>query len=561
MEHLSAFPQLGFGLGLRIPHYAHIFEHKPKVDWFEIISENFMESEGRPRANLARIRADYPVVMHGVSLSIGTVDPLNSDYLTKLKHLIEWLEPGWVSDHLCWTGIAHKNTHDLLPVPYTQEALDHIISRIGQVQDFLGREIALENPSTYLEFKGSDISEAEFIAEMARRSGCRLLLDVNNVYVTCFNHRLDPQTYLDALPLERVIQIHLSGHSNYGTHIIDTHDNHVVDEVWALYRYVIAKAGRTPNTMVEWDDHIPEFPVLMAELGKAKKAAAEATHEVALPQLAAAREHYVANRPLLLQPAQARMQQAILTQDAAPAEWIRAKEGFAPDSQLEVYQNAYRFRLQHAVAEDYDALKHYVGGDAFDALVEEFVETVPSEHFNLARYTARFPAYLATRADVDAIAREIAMLEDAICRMADPAERAPLTADALRAADPEALLSMRFALRAALELLVFEHDVNGYFNAVLAEESPAAPQRVRQYLAVFRHDNIVWRLPLAAAEYEVLVRLQQGQTLGAALEAVGDEAAHVGAWLGKWLSNGVLAATAMPPSVCAAARGRTGASA
>ena len=264
------FPHLGFGLGLRIPHYAHIFEHAPAVDWFEIISENFMDTDGKARRNLARIRERYPVVMHGIALSIGTVDPLNSEYLRKLKKLADEIDPAWISDHLCWTGIAHKNSHDLLPVPYTEEALKHIVGRIKQVQDYLERPIALENPSTYLEFQSSHIPEAEFIAAMAQESGCHLLLDVNNVYVSCYNHRLDAKAYIDALPMDKVAQIHLSGHSNHGTHIIDTHDDHVVDEVWALYKYASHKAGRTINTMVEWDDNLPEWDVLHAELRQSK---------------------------------------------------------------------------------------------------------------------------------------------------------------------------------------------------------------------------------------------------------------------------------------------------
>ncbi|MBY0408432.1 MAG: DUF692 domain-containing protein, partial [Rickettsiales bacterium] len=290
----SNLPNLGFGLGLRPKHYSYIFEHQPKVDWFEIISENFMDTDGKPRRNLARILEYYPVVMHGVAMSIGTVDPLNSEYLTKLKKLADDIKPAWISDHLCWTGIAHKNTHDLLPVPYTEEALKHITQRIKDVQDFLERPIALENPSTYLEFKQSSMPEAEFIARMAEESGCNLLLDVNNVYVTCFNHRLDPKAYLDTLPLDRVIQIHLSGHTNNGTHIIDTHDDHVVDEVWQLYKYGVHKAGRVPNTMVEWDDNIPDFDVLYAELGKAKVASRDAHNYMPLPDLAKQEAPYVA---------------------------------------------------------------------------------------------------------------------------------------------------------------------------------------------------------------------------------------------------------------------------
>ena len=279
MTHPStSTPYLGFGLGLRIPHYAHILETKPAVDWFEIISENFMDTDGRPKRKLVEFREHYPIVMHGVAMSIGTADTLNSEYMRKLKTLKNWLKPAWISDHLCWTGIAHKNSHDLLPVPYTEEALKHITQRIKEVQDFLECPIALENPSTYLEFKASEISEAEFTARMAKDSGCNLLLDVNNVYVTCFNHRVDAKAYIDALPLNQVIQIHLSGHSNMGTHIIDTHDNHVVDGVWQLYKYVTHRAGRTFNTMIEWDDRIPEFPVLYGELEKAKAAAKDAQH-------------------------------------------------------------------------------------------------------------------------------------------------------------------------------------------------------------------------------------------------------------------------------------------
>ena len=193
--HTDILPQLGFGLGLRSKHYPYIFEHKPQVDWFEIISENFMDTDGKPRRNLAHVAEHFPIVMHGVSLSIGTVDPLNSDYLHKLKALKKDINAVWISDHLCWTGIAHKNMHDLLPVPYTEEALTHIVQRLRQVQDFLECPIALENPSTYLEFSHSAMPEAEFIARMALESGCRLLLDVNNVYVTCYNHRHDPTCF------------------------------------------------------------------------------------------------------------------------------------------------------------------------------------------------------------------------------------------------------------------------------------------------------------------------------------------------------------------------------
>jgi uncharacterized protein (UPF0276 family) len=268
-----AYPTLGFGLGLRSPHYDIILERRPKtVDWFEIISENFIEAHQGYWDFLADLRRDYPIVMHGVGMSIGGTDPLDSAYLKKLKALADFLETPWVSDHVCWTGVHGKNTHDLLPVPYTEAALKHMSDRIGQVQDALKRPVVLENPSTYLEFADSQILEWEFLARMSEASGCGLLLDVNNVYVSAFNHGYDAKRYIDAIPKMSIAQIHLAGHKNCGTHIIDTHDAQVIDAVWDLYAYAIQTKG-LPSTMIEWDDHIPEFDVLAAELDKARQMA------------------------------------------------------------------------------------------------------------------------------------------------------------------------------------------------------------------------------------------------------------------------------------------------
>ncbi|MFM9890537.1 MAG: DUF692 family multinuclear iron-containing protein [Rickettsiales bacterium] len=546
------FPQLGFGLGLRVSHYKHIFDHWPAVDWFEIISENFMDTDGRPKRKLARIRERYPIVMHGVAMSIGTVDPVNSEYMQKLKALMDWLKPAWVSDHLCWTGIAHKNSHDLLPMPYTEESLKHTISRIKQVQDFLERPIALENPSTYLEFKASDMGEAEFIARMVEESGCHLLLDVNNVYVSSFNHRLDAQTYIDTLPLDKVVQIHLSGHTNRGTHIIDTHDDHVVDEVWALYKYVVHKAGRTPNTMVEWDDNIPEFSVLDAELTKAKEAARDAANYAPLPQLAVAHAPYVANHATPLADTQTRMQTAILEGarlDSKPDEWIRTKNDFPAEAQLAVYTNAYRGRLFGVTAEDYLVLKHYLGEARFDTLITDFVNQAQSTHFNISRYPLQLPQFLATHETSDPFALELATLEACITRLMDEAETAPLEPQHLEGMDAETLMESKLHPRAALELLVFDYPVNAYYRAVKDEQSPAAPAPEKNYLAVFRHEDAVWRMDLEADEYSMLRQLFAGLSIGDALEAVqaehaiADEAIGglLNHWFPRWMRNGILA--------------------
>lgn len=267
---------LGFGLGLRTVHYEDILAARPHVDWFEALSENYMVPGGKPLYYLDRIRADYPIVLHGVSMSIGSTDPLDLEYLKELKALADRVEPVWMSDHLCWTGIATRNMHDLLPLPYTREAVNHVAGRISQVQEYLGRQILIENVSSYVNFEQSEMTEWEFLREIAERADCLLLFDVNNVYVSGFNHGFDPREYIDALPSQRIQQIHLAGHTNCGTHIIDTHDAAIIDEVWKLYSYTIEAYGPI-STMIERDDHIPDLDVLVAELDQARALAAQAT--------------------------------------------------------------------------------------------------------------------------------------------------------------------------------------------------------------------------------------------------------------------------------------------
>jgi uncharacterized protein (UPF0276 family) len=280
----SDVTSLGFGLGLRPQHYPAILEGAPDaagaVDWFEILSENYMVDGGRPLARLMAVRDRYPMVMHGVSLSIGSADPLDLAYLARLKALATRLEPVIVSDHLCWTGVAGLNMHDLLPLPLTTEALRHVVARVDQVQAFLGRTIALENASTYVTFTEDSVPEWEFLAETARRSGCKLLLDVNNVHVSAFNHGFQATDYIDAIPREAVAYIHLAGHEHNGTYIIDTHDHPVAPDVWQLYEHAIRRLGPVA-TMIERDDKIPPFEELAAELAHARKIAAAALQRAA----------------------------------------------------------------------------------------------------------------------------------------------------------------------------------------------------------------------------------------------------------------------------------------
>ena len=267
-------PFLGFGLGLRPQHYSEILDGAPAVDWFEVISENYMVEGGQPLRMLDQIRERYPIVMHGVSLSIASTAPLDMDYLKKLRALADRVNPMWISDHLCWTGVHGVNLHDLLPIPYTKEALDHVVERVSQVQDALGRRLTLENVSSYVTFGQSEMTEWEFVSEVATRADCWLLFDVNNVYVSGFNHGFDTGDFLKGVPRDRVVQFHVAGHSHEESHIIDTHDHPVCPEVWDLYRTAVAHFGPV-STMIERDDNIPPLAELVDELNHARGIATE----------------------------------------------------------------------------------------------------------------------------------------------------------------------------------------------------------------------------------------------------------------------------------------------
>jgi uncharacterized protein len=269
-----------FGLGLRPEHYEEIAASPGRVSWFEALSENYMVAGGSPIHWLDRIRRDYPMALHGVSLGIGSIDPLDQRYLDDLRRLVDRVQPMWVSDHLCFTGLGGLNMHDLLPLPYTEEALDHVAERVLRVQDHIGRRLVLENVSSYVTYAASQLSEWEFLAELGRRADCEILLDVNNVHVSAFNHKFDARTFLRAMPRERVRQFHLAGHTHKGSHIIDTHDHPIVPDVWKLYAEAVRLFPGVP-TMIERDADIPPYAELLAELDTARRIAADAAQEAA----------------------------------------------------------------------------------------------------------------------------------------------------------------------------------------------------------------------------------------------------------------------------------------
>lgn len=264
------FPNLGIGIGLRIPHYEDILQNQPAIDWFEIISENFMVDGGQPLEILDRILETYPVVQHGVALAIGSPLPLNFDYLKKLKKLAERTKTPWLSDHLCWGGLPGAHYHDLYPLPYTKEVVDYVAERARVVQDFLEIPFALENLSSYVAFKQDEMTEWEFYSAVVEKADIYMMLDVNNIYVSSRNHGFDPKTYYQNIPLERVIQIHLAGHSDFGDYVLDTHDQRVRDEVWQLYSEIYPLTQGV-STLLEWDDHLLSFEETCKEALKAKE--------------------------------------------------------------------------------------------------------------------------------------------------------------------------------------------------------------------------------------------------------------------------------------------------
>lgn len=269
-NHMQQRLNLGFGLGLRPEHYEAILSEKPAIDWFEILTENYLVPGGKTHYYLEKIRDSYPLAMHGVSMSIGSCDPLDWKYLRQVKTLAERIHPKWISDHLCWTGLDNKNMHDLLPLPYTEEAIQYVVNRIEQVQDFFGQRILIENVSSYVTYKQSALTEWEFLKEISEQADCLILLDINNVYVSSVNHEFNPLDYLTAIPSERVYQVHLAGHANMGAYIIDSHDHDIVDPVWELYETTLRHIGLI-STMIERDDDIPPLSTLLAELDYARK--------------------------------------------------------------------------------------------------------------------------------------------------------------------------------------------------------------------------------------------------------------------------------------------------
>ncbi|MBI2801554.1 MAG: DUF692 family protein [Gammaproteobacteria bacterium] len=389
---------LGFGLGLRKEHYGALLEAPPAVDWLEVLTENYLVPGGMPLYNLERIRAHYPVVMHGVSLSIGGTSPLDWNYLRQLRELARRIEPRWISDHLCWTGTAGTNLHDLMPLPYDEATLRHVIERVTRVQDYLGRQILLENVSSYLGYAHSTMTEWEFLRAIAIDADCLILLDINNIFVSARNHDFDAMTYLNALPIERVRQLHLAGHHDHGDYIVDTHDAAIIDPVWALYRAAVRRLGSVA-TMIERDDDMPPLAELVAELEVARHHAATASED----------DDDVGWKPIPDQirrtvrgPALATLQQDLQAHVLNPRHAIPASIAETPRvnraHRVKIYTSGYRRRLIEALATDFPALNALLGTEGFAEVANDYLQAYPSRHFSLRWFGAHLSEFLENAA-------------------------------------------------------------------------------------------------------------------------------------------------------------------
>ena len=543
-----AIPDLGVGVGLRTPHVQQVLGDRPPMDWFEIISENYLAEGGIQRANLESLREGYPVVPHGVSLSIGGTDPLDADYLARLRGLVARLRAPWCSDHLCWTGIGGVDTHDLLPLPMTRASLDHVVERCKRVQGELGVTFALENASTYLEFRESTIPEPEFLAEIAERADCGLLLDVNNVFVSAYNHGFDARAYIDTIPADRVVQIHVAGHTDRGAYLLDTHSDHVKDDVWELYRRALRRCGPT-STLVEWDELIPTWEVLSAEADRARAVRDEVLGKRVKGQpvdLASVQRFFTSavQRPApLAEEGELAPQVQVLV--------VPSARGMTPSDRLEVYREQFWLRHVKSVAEDFPTLAWALGGaGVFADLAREYLRARPPSTWDLQRLGAGMPALVKEHAKhgADALACDAARLDWAFMEVFDAPDAPAFDPRVLAATPEDAWPAARVHMHPALRALTL-----GFPLIEVRETLKAGAPGGDRPLPAPTH-VVVWRdaacfsraVAIERAAHELLARLAAGEPLGAACEAVGahaglseaDIGARVGTWFQEWTQRG-----------------------
>lgn len=485
--------QTGFGLGLRTVHYADFLREKQPVDWLEVITDNFLIDGGKPLSVLEQVRREYPVAMHGVAMSIGGTDPINMEYLLKVKALADRIEPLWVSDHLCWSGHYHHRLHDLYPLPYTEEAARHLVSRIERVQDVLGRRLVIENVSSYIDYEASASTEWEFLRHVSQQADCLLLVDVNNIYVSGINHGFDPLAYLQSLPAGRVQQIHLAGHTQHPHCLVDTHDQPVCQEVWQLYAKACSLFGPVA-TMIERDDNIPALDELLGELDMARRIRSDCSipaDQVNAVSCVDPTGHRQVHRHPSLQETQESLTRYILgpeSSDPLACALIRQSGAVRAEQRLEIYHHAYRARLIEALADTFSRTAHYVGADTFAQWASDFSTSMPPECTSLNRYGDVFAPFLKTRFAHNVELHELAQLDWDLRSRFDMQDVPELNAAGAAAMSAESWLSTTDPLHPTVLLRTVHTNVVSIWKALQADEDVPAARHLEQPMGL-----VVWR--------------------------------------------------------------------
>ncbi len=561
MPHLQPINRsAGFGLGLRTAHYADFLASPQPLDWLEIITDNFLVEGGKPLKMLDRIRQDYPMAMHGVAMSLGAAQGIDTAYLKRVKALADRIEPLWVSDHLCWIGPGPEQLHDLYPLPYTDETARHVIVQIQRAQDLLQRRLVIENVSSYVNFAGSAASEWQFLSHIANAADCLLLVDVNNIYVSSVNHGFDPLDYLNSLPPARVQQIHLAGHSDHGSYIVDTHDHPVAAPVWDLYAQACQRFGAVA-TMIERDDNIPPLPTLLQELELARDIARHnvKTSATAPPREPETRVAWATEQAGLTADADAvplaqlqqRLSRFVLDRAEPPhhaTALVQTKPPATSEQRLGIYHHAYRARLAEVLTDSFAKTNLYMGSDAFHEIATAYAVQQPPCVRSLSRYGANLPTYLATLYPDNPELFELAQLDWDLRSRFDGADAPALDASTLaNTADPSSWLGRSAPLHPSLLLRSVSSNVAQLWHAMDADEEVPEVRisELPKTLAVWRKALQPHFQTLDDDEAAFLHCLAQGQSIenvAAALAttpAMGDPRT-LGDWLRAWLENGFL---------------------
>lgn len=549
----------GFGLGLRTQHYADFLATRQPLDWLEIITDNFLVQGGKPLVMLDTIRRDYPMAMHGVAMSIGAPGEIDLAYLKQVKALAQRIEPMWVSDHLCWVGPGPEQLHDLYPLPYTDEAARHVIARIHQAQDVLGRRMVIENVSSYIDYRQSTASEWQFLSHIANEADCLLLVDVNNIYVSSVNHGFDPLEYLDALPAGRVQQIHLAGHSDNGHYLIDTHDHSVADPVWGLYAHACRRFGSVA-TMIERDARIPPLSELLTELDVARRIAAQphafAEDSTAAPlsrptvRLSDDRPDSAAMPVTDLAKTQRQLADHILDRNGEQAvSLVKQSAGFDGTKRLGIYHHAYRARLAEVLTDSFAKTCLYMGSDLFEQHASAFAVSHPPLVRSLSRYGAEFPGYLANAYPDNPELHQLARLDWCLRTCFDGPDVPALDTAQAQSDTGHQWLLRPAPLHPSLQLLTCTTNVAQLWNAIAADQDVPMVERFEQttHMMVWRKGLQPHFQMLDAGQARFLMKLQSGQSIQQACDSlVGDSAlndpAQLGMWMQDWLNNGLLCA-------------------